>query len=359
MNYDEFHNHKWAKNLALALGYWKKGDYERLWRGDQLSEHDFYPGLRVMSAYWASVEHEMPLRLSTFLRGSGHEGWLSDPEVRAKCDAYLSRYLEDMVEIAHRDAAGPGGAARASGQAGAAGYEALAARLSPGNLDMPEDWADTMRDLQAETEATLATGAFPRALLDRWFGLCLRSVANYNRFLIRGATCAATVVKREGIAALRAAVDRTSEAFMWDVSKAFFATALPKAGFEDIGDLMELGLRGMYADQYFHAEPETTEGELTTRVSVLENCELAGIYASVERWEGLPPTTLGYAFCRYCEVHGLATMMITMPPMVSPSYVRRQSLGMDGKACRFALVTKPADDMARILEVQDRVFGSV
>jgi len=350
MNYDEFHNHKWAKNLALALGYWRMGDYERLWRGDQLSEHDFYPGLRVMSAYWASVEHEMPLRLSTFLRGAGHEDWLSDPEVRSKCDFYLSCYLDDMVEIAHRDSA-----AFDRGT----GYEALADLLAADRLDMPDDWADAMRALQVETEAVLAAGAFPRALLDRWFGLCLRSVANYNRFLIRGATCAATVVKREGIEALRVAVDGTSEAFMWDVSRAFFATALPKAGFEDIGDLMELGLRGMYADQYFHSEPETTEGGLTTRVSVLENCELAGIYASVERWEGLPPTTLGYAFCRYCEVHGLATMMITMPPMVSPSYVRRQSLGMDGKACRFALVMKPADDMARILEVQDRVFGSV
>ena len=113
MDYDGFHNHKWAKNLALALGYWKRGDYAKLWRGDQLSEHDFFPGVRVMSAYWASVEHEMPLRLSTFLHGAGHEDWLSDPEVKAKCDLYVSRYLGDMAEIAHRDAAtmaGGGGA---------------------------------------------------------------------------------------------------------------------------------------------------------------------------------------------------------------------------------------------------------
>ncbi len=345
MNYSEFHGHKWAKNLVLAFGYWKRGEVERLWRGEQLAEYDWFPGLRVMSAYWASVEHEMPLRLETLLRGAGHEDWRGDPEVARKSGLYFFRFLDDMDEIAQRE------------EGVAPGLAAIVRGLRAGGVDMPDDWAPRLRALQDESEAAVAAGAFPRGLLDRWLATCMRSVANCNRFLIRGATCAAILVEREGKAALRAAVDATSEDFMWEVSRAFFATALPKAGFEDIGDLMELGLRGMYADQWFHSEPEAQEGEATVRTSVLENCELAGVYAAVEAWEGLPPLSLGYGFCRWCEVHGLATMMITMPPMVSPAYVRERSLGMDGEACRFRLTMAPADDMARILEVQELVFG--
>lgn len=345
MYFDEYHDHKWAKNLALALGYWRRGEFERLYRGVELTEGDFFPGLRVMAAYWSSVEHEMPYRLSTLLKGSGHENWLEDSEIKAKCEAYLGRFVDDMAQMVSRP--------------GSESLLPLVNAMRKGSLDMPDDWAETMRAIQTESEAKLAAGDFPRELLDRWLGLCLRSVANYNRFLIRGAVCAASLVKREGRDALVGAIDRTSEDFMWGVSKEFFVKALPKAGFEDIGDLMELGLRGMYADQYFHSEPEVQEGEKTIRYSVLENCELAGVYAAVEAWEGLAPRTLGYGFCRFCEVHGLATMMITMPPMVAPTYVREASLGIDGLTCRFRLTTVPADDMPRILEVQERVFGSV
>ncbi|MBU0927462.1 MAG: hypothetical protein KKA67_06910 [Spirochaetes bacterium] len=349
MNYSEFHDHKWARNVELALGYWKRGEYEKLYRGDQVAERDYFPGLRVMGAYWASVEHEMPLRLSTFLRGAGHPDWLDgqslsgDPEVARKATEYFGRFLADMAELAGRMGEGVG---------------PLVARLSAASIGMPDDWASTMSGLQRRGEAAVAAGDFPRGLLDEWLAICLRSVADYNRYLVAGATAAAAVLKRDGPVALRAAVDATSEDFMWDVSRAFFATALPKAGFEDIGDLMELGLRGMYADQYFHSEPEVQDGEATLRTSVLENCELAGVYAAVEAWEGLPPRSLGYAFCRYCEAHGLATMMITMPPMVSPGYRLLRSLGLHGEPCRFELRTSPADDMPRILAVQERVFGA-
>lgn len=349
MHYDEFHDHKWAKNLSLAVGYWKRGEWEKLWRGEQLAEHDWFPGLRVISAYWASVEHEMPIRLATLLRGAGLPGLPREPAVAARVAGYVGRFLDDMEELARR--AGDG-------------LPGIVAAVVGAPLGMPADWAETMRALQAESEAALAGaaaggGGFPRGLLDRWLGLCARSVANYNRFLIAEATCAAEIVRRGGDRALRDAVTATEGEFMWEVSRAFFASALPKAGFEDIGDLMELGMRGMYADQWFHQEPERVEGETTVRESVLENCELAGVHAAVERWEGLAPLSLGFGFCRYCEVHGLATMMITMPPMVSPRYERLASLGIDGEACRFRLTTVPADDMPRILEVQEKVFGAV
>ncbi len=344
MHYDVFHNHKWAKNLGLALDYWKKGTFESLWRGEQLAEYDWFPGLRIMAAYWASVEHEMPLRLATLLRGANKPGLDSEATVATRINTYLRHYKDDMLEL--------------SRIAGDPVARAVADTLAE-PLDMPENWAETMQALQKESEAAVAGGTFPENLLYRWLRTCARSVANYNRYLIAGAVCAAEIVKRGGVAALQKAVSTTETEFMWDVSRAFFATALPKAGFEDIGDLMELGLRGMYADQWFHTEPERMDGESSIRMSILENCELAGIYAAVERWEGLAPQSLGFGICRWCEVHGLATMMITMPPMVSPSYVREQSLGIDGKACHFRLTTTPADDMPRILEVQEKVFGAV
>ena len=99
-------------------------------------------------------------------------------------------------------------------------------------------------------------------LIETWFDSCLRSVANYNRYLIWGGVNAAAIVKREGMDAFVRAVETTAEPFMWDVSKEFFASVLPAAGFEDIGDLMELGMRGMYADQWFmRGEERQEEGE--------------------------------------------------------------------------------------------------
>ncbi len=180
MYYDAYQNHKWAKNLAHARRLLEGGRLEPFYRGEDLPDGDVYAGMRVMAAYWVSVEHEMPLRLAALLRD---------------------------------------------------------------------------------------------------------------------------------------AVDATAEEFMWDVSRAFFADVLPAAGFEDIGDLMELGLRGMYAEQYFETGQERQVGEAGIRQSILHNCELAGIYWRVAEWRGLPRLALGYGICRYCEVHGLATMMITLPPM--------------------------------------------
>mgnify|MGYP001811076504 CR=1 FL=1 len=71
MYYSEFHNHKWALNLAHARKLWQNGQYEALYRGEPLPDNDYYPGLRVMGAYWVSVEHEMPLRLQMLLKGMG------------------------------------------------------------------------------------------------------------------------------------------------------------------------------------------------------------------------------------------------------------------------------------------------
>jgi hypothetical protein len=232
--------------------------------------------------------------------------------------------------------------------------------LAAAGWETPADWAEVMRGRQQASLAALEAGKFPAELIEGWFDSCLRSVSNYNRHLIWGGVNAAALVRREGKEALVRAVDNTSETFMWEISKEFFATVLPAAGFEDIGDLMELGMRGMYADQWFLRGEERQEpGEKVVRPSILKNCELAGIYYRVAEWNGLPKTALGYGICRYCEVHGLATMMITMPPMVSPAYRRLQSLGMDDQECIFELTTIPADDMPRILMVQEKVFGAV
>jgi hypothetical protein len=344
MHYDEFHNHKWARNLSHARRLLADNRLEAFYHGEDLPDGDVYPGMRVMAAYWVSVEHEMKLRRRTLLVGAAHPEWENDPELLAQVADFFERYLADMRELVVREGIVP-----------VARIDALAER----GWETPPDWAARMHDWQQATLAGIAAGTLAPQLIEDWFNSCLRSVANYSRYLIWGGVNAAALIRREGPEALRKAVDATADAFMWEVSQEFFTNVLPAAGFEDIGDLMELGLRGMYADQYLGQPQQREEGERTIRLSTLQNCELAGIYQRTAEWNGLPPQATGYGICRFCEVHGLATMMITMPPMVSPAYRRIESHGMDGKPCLFELVTTPADDMERILMVQEKVFGAV
>ena len=314
MFYDEFHNHKWARNLKHARQLLAENQLEAFYHGEDLPDGDVYPGMRVMAAYWTSVEHEMKLRCKTLLQGANHPEWESDPELVEQAEEFHERYVADMKELAVRDGIVP-----------AERLDALAAA----GWETPTDWAEVMRAAPAGSLAALEAGAFPAELVEGWFDSCLRSVSNYNRYLIWGGVNAAALVRREGPAALKNAVDAMAEEFMWAISKEFFATVLPAAGFEDIGDLMELGLRGMFADQFYVKGEDREEGEKTIRRSILKNCELAGIYRRVEQWNGLPACSLGYGICRFDEVHGQATMMITMPPMVSPAYRLVKSLAMD------------------------------
>lgn len=346
MFYDEFHNHKWARNLKHARKLLQENRLLEFYQGEDLEAGDVYPGMRVMAAYWTSVEHEMKLRRKTLLKGANHPEWENDPELIGMAQEFHDRYLADMKELVSRD-----------GIVSPERIDALAAK----GWETPSNWAEIMRENQQKTLTQLEHGTIDPDLIEAWFDSCLRSVSNYNRYLIWGGVNASGLVRREGPQALKNAVDATSADFMWEISKEFFATVLPAAGFEDIGDLMELGLRGMFADQYYLKGEDREEGEKTIRTSILKNCELAGIYKRIEAWTGLPPFSLGYGICRFDEVHGQATMMITMPPMVSPDYKILKSLAMhpDAKECVFELTTTPADDMERILMVQEKVFGAV
>lgn len=342
MYYDEFHNHKWAKNLAHARALLAQGNFETFYYGENLPDGDIYPGIRVMAAYWVSVEHEMRMRLGMLLKGAQHPEWREDGELLAQRDEFVARYVADMRELVAREGIVPPET-----------IEALAA----GDFETPEGWAETMLGWQEATQAALEAGAAPdAALIEAWFGSCLRSVLNYNRYLIWGGVIAAALFKREGAEALKAAVDATAEEFMWEISREFYANVLPAAGFEDVGDIMELGMRGMFSDQYYvtGAEEEIEGG--TLKRSILKNCELAGIFHRVAEWNGLPKTALGYAICRYCETHGAATMLLTMPPMYHPEYRRVQSFGMEDAECLFELQLLEADDMERLIEAQGRVF---
>jgi hypothetical protein len=345
MFYDEFHNHKWARNLKHARELLNQSRLESFYHGEDLPDGDVYPGMRVMAAYWVSVEHEMKLRMRILLKGAGHPEWENDPHLRARAEEFHARFVADMKELVIRDGIVP-----------AERIETLAAQ----GWETPPDWSDVMRANQQQTQAALAAGALPPELAEAWFDTCLRAVSNYNRYLIWGGVNAAALYQREGPAALRQAVDAVAEEFMWAVSREFFAVVMPAAGFEDIGDLMELGLRGMYADQYYLKGEEREEGEKTIRTSILKNCELAGIYRRIEEWESLPPYSLGYGICRFCERHGEATMLITLPPMVAPTYRLVQSLAMHpgADACVFELVTVPADDMERLFKIQEKIFGT-
>jgi hypothetical protein len=343
MHYDEYHNHKWARNLSHARNLLEEEQSETFYRGEDLPDGDVYPGMRLMAAYWVSVEHEMKMRLEMLLEGGRHPEWREDPELLAQRDLYVKRFLDDMRELVSREGIVP--------------PERMDNLVAAG-LETPEGWAGRMCSWQEASEAALEAGeSLPAELVETWFDFCLRSVANYNRSVIWGGVVAAALVKREGADALGAAVDATAEEFMWEISREFYVDVLPAVGFEDLGDLMELGMRGMYSDQYYVAGTEREEGEKTVKESVLKNCELAGIFHRVAEWNGLPATALGYGICRYCELHGEATMLITIPPMYAPSYRRARSIGMDGEPCLFELTMTPADDMERLMSVHARVFG--
>ena len=88
LHYDEFHNHKWAKNLSYARSLIEKGDYQTFYQGEDLPDGDVYPGMRVMSVYWISVEHEMRMRLKMLLKGAEKLDWLEDTELLAQRDQF-------------------------------------------------------------------------------------------------------------------------------------------------------------------------------------------------------------------------------------------------------------------------------
>lgn len=342
MHYSEFHNHKWAKNLAYGRALLDRGDVETFYQGEELPENDVYPGVRLMSAYWVSVEHEMRMRLRMLLEGSGHPEWRQDTELLSQRALFVDRFLDDMRALVAREKIVP--------------PERIDA-LVEGGYDTPDDWAAQMKAWQTASKEALTSGEFPGELIETWFDTCLRSVANYNHYLIWGAVVAAAIHQREGADALRATVDATAEAFMWDISREFYVHVLPAAGFQELDELMELGLRGMYSDQYYLSGEEREIEGGTVKQSILRNCELGGVFQRVAEWNGLPKTALGYAVCRYCEVHGAATMMITIPPMYHPTYRRVRSVGMDDTECLFELTLLEADDMERLMSVHARVFG--
>ena len=102
MYYDEFHNHKWAINLKHARQLLAENRLDAFYHGEDLPGGDVYPGMRVMAAYWTSVEHEMKLRCKTLLRGANHPEWMDDPELVAQGQDFHARYVADMKELAVR-----------------------------------------------------------------------------------------------------------------------------------------------------------------------------------------------------------------------------------------------------------------
>lgn len=342
MHFYDYHNHKWSKNLAYARQLLAQGDQETFYRGQDLPDGDVYPGMKVMSAYWISVEHEMIMRQAMLLKGIGEESFGEDPETRAQMADFAGRFLEDMEELAGVHQIVPAD-------------RILALKK---NRQLPESWIEDLSTWQESTENALEGGnPIPEEIVEAWFDSCLRSIYNYNYYLIWGGILAAKLVQDKGEGALTQAVDRVAEEFKWEISKEFYVNVMPAVGFEDIGDLMELGMRGMFSDQYYVSGEEQEHGEGTIRHSRLLNCELAGIYWRCAEWNGLPKTDLGYGVCRFCEAHGEATMEVTIPPMYSPAYRRVESLGMDDQICVFKLALTPADDIERIMRVQEKIFG--
>jgi len=94
MYYDEFHNHKWARNLKYARELLNQKRFSAFYHGEDLADGDVYPGMRVMAAYWTSVEHEIELRRITLLRGASHLEWEQDLELLAQVVSFHGGILK-------------------------------------------------------------------------------------------------------------------------------------------------------------------------------------------------------------------------------------------------------------------------
>jgi hypothetical protein len=132
MYYDEFHKHKWARNLKYARELLNQKRFSAFYHGEDLADGDIYPGMRVMAAYWTSVEHEMKLRRITLLRGAGHLEWEQDPELLAQVESFHARYIDDMRALVARD--------------GSVAPERID-RLQAAGWETPADWAEVMLSL--------------------------------------------------------------------------------------------------------------------------------------------------------------------------------------------------------------------
>ena len=104
LHYDEYHNHKWARNLKHARRLLAENNLQAFYHGEDLPDNDAYPGMRVMAAYWVSVEHEMKLRRKTLLAGANHLDWETDPELLAAARWVLTQDAGEVFPAIVRDA---------------------------------------------------------------------------------------------------------------------------------------------------------------------------------------------------------------------------------------------------------------
>jgi len=342
MNFDEFHNHKWAKVLKHACDLWEDEYYQELYYGEDLPDGDYFPGLKVMTAYLVGMEGEMPLHVELLLKGAGHPEWKEEPEIVQQAEEYFQRFLDDKRMLIQREKI--------------LQIEQFDKMLERG-LNLPDDWHESMQEWQQDSEEAIENDEFSQELLELWLEFCLRSVLNYNRHLIKSAVIASAIYHRLGADVLCSAVEATTEEFMWRSCWTIYNDAMPKAGLEELSDMLDLNNHGMMLDQWFDPPEETREGEVECRRNTIKNCQYYGVYRTVAEWNNHPPLSLGCAICHYCEAHGRATLQLTMPPTISLQYRRIQSWGLDGKPCIFELKTKPADDLERLEQALERVFG--
>ena len=163
MHFYDYHNHKWSKNLSHARQLLARGDHETFYRGEDLPEGDVYPGMRVMAAYWISVEHEMTMRQAMLVKGAGKDSWDDAPEILAQLEDFSGRFLEDMAAL--------------SVDKGIVAEERIT-KLKD-SRQLPESWIGDLKGWQAASEDALEAGEeIPEDVIEAWFDSCLRSIYN-------------------------------------------------------------------------------------------------------------------------------------------------------------------------------------
>ncbi|MBU0928169.1 MAG: hypothetical protein KKA67_10495 [Spirochaetes bacterium] len=363
MNFPLKHSHKWAITFARAKGYaaaadslYAKGDAEGakaeldlLVNGDMRDPRDVFPGLKIAGAYWRAVEGEMNLRFDVLYEYCEWPEAVGEAEYRDGVERYYRMFLADVAELLADGSLLP--------------YEAFAPYAeSYETARLGEGWIPLYQDLCARSDAALAEGRFDDALLRDWFTFCLRGVVAYDYGLIRQGVLSRLLIERRGFERLKRIVDASGEEFGWRVTKLFFADMYPKAGIDGMA-LRQLGRYGMFADQDLvtterNAAAGKEDVDPSWRFTEFFNCEERGIFEVVSAESGIPLSELGLGVCVYCHEHARKTASLFTPPDKHPSTNMVRALGLGGESCLFETEIRPADDMERFMEAQDRVFYS-
>lgn len=362
MNFNEYHSHKWSKNLAevkqnynQAAALFAQGQIDQakkklnyIYAGKFDDPNKVFPGLKVMAIFWKAEEEMMQCRFDHMAKSAAHLQITNNPDFTRNLKEIWAKYTADIAALVKQHGLLPDKMASA------------AINMFPPQLG--QDWAQIFQALVKESETAAAAGKMDSALLDRWMDFCLRGILAYNFGLARQAVLAGMIINKTSEKELMSIVANSKDEYAWELSKKFFVEVFPTAGITDMTDLQTIGRYGMFADQDLITKeilpaPDKTKTEPKIKTSEFLNCQEFSMFDFAFKHLKVKSEKIGIAMCPYCEEHGKKNASLFVPPSMKPMVQLLTSMGYNNKSCVFETKLHPADDMERFMQAQEKVFG--